>query len=188
MHTTDRRHSPTHSFKGGCCDLDPAYTCALPTGTAAPPRGFTETIGQICASDIKTPPPCPASVTAGDTAGTDLTNCAQETIVKAPATRTYSQGRHSANAPYQWWVGPDVGLAECQRICKEDLVEWGCAFVSYLQGPGDPHCYGGTPRAATSVATSTAPSGPLRLKRSMAADRALWLMSPRRAPVIKSAE
>ena len=53
----------------------------------------------------------------------------------------YGQLHYDSNPPFQWWVAPDVGLAECQRICEEDLADWGCRYVSYVTGPADPHCF-----------------------------------------------
>ena len=95
--------------------------------------------GEACSTAI--PPSCP---------GGDLTKCEHTTIVKsgdavhiaAGGTTVYSQGRYDHFAPFQWWAGPSVDEAECQRICKEDLADWGCKFVSYDQRSyADPHCF-----------------------------------------------
>ena len=61
--------------------------------------------------------------------------------IKSPAPRVYGQLHYDSNPPFQWWVAPDVGLAECRRICEEDLADWGCRYVSYVTGPADPHCF-----------------------------------------------
>ena len=81
------------------------------------------------------PPTCPSS---------DLSKCVNEGFgtIKSPAPRVYGQLIWGSTPVFQWWVAPDVGLSECQRICKEDLADWGCKFVSYDQrGYANPRCW-----------------------------------------------
>ena len=104
-----------------------------------PGSWLLKSVGQVCSSLI--PPSCP---------GGDLTKCEHVTIdedgdavhTAAGGTTVYSQGRYNHFAPLQWWVGPSVDEAECQRICKEDLADWGCKFISYDQrGYANPRCW-----------------------------------------------